>query len=400
VPAFDWITRVAAGVEDVAEFHAAPRIIRRLTPFVVPMSMHRMDPLDEGSISEFTLWFGPIPVRWTALHVDVDPRTGFTDVQTAGPFPLWRHCHRFQTVPSGGTAIIEHVEYRHGSGWPGLLTRLLFSRPMLTLLFAYRSAVMRWSLRHAGRGREASASPHLLRSETVPMNVNPPTDYELPEAGISLLGYVIRRMHKTELLRNVPQLVNCGRTDMALASLGTYGILAATSFGEARYQPSSNPAGTRLSEADPATGTVVEACLESASPHLRIAVSVTPVEGGVFTGSETILGTTVSLRGLGMPAPSAYEYRLPEPGYSARLAGTITSELSPRLLRSVQVRGFGSLDLEDSSGNTGRVSLDRSGRLHVAVSRPDGSVRESTMDVTAGDWLRFDASAGAPREAL
>lgn len=158
MPALDWVTRVPASTEAVARFHAAPRIIRRLTPFVVPMSMHRMDPLAEGSIAEFTLWFGPLPVRWTARHIDVDPRTGFTDVQTAGPFRFWKHLHRFEATSNGATDIVEHVDYQHGPGWAGLLTRLLFSRPMLFLLFTYRSAVMRWSLRGSRHGARASLS--------------------------------------------------------------------------------------------------------------------------------------------------------------------------------------------------------------------------------------------------
>jgi len=151
VPTLDWVTRVAAPIDSVARFHAAPRIIRRLTPFVVPMSMHRTDPLAEGAISEFTLWFGPLPVRWTALHVDVDPRSGFTDLQIAGPFRFWKHTHRYEPAHGGATLIVEHVDYQHAGGRPGRLTRLLFSRPMLFLLFTYRSAVMRWSLRHARR---------------------------------------------------------------------------------------------------------------------------------------------------------------------------------------------------------------------------------------------------------
>jgi len=158
MPVLDWVTRVSASTDAVARFHAAPRIIRRLTPFVVPMSIHRMDPLAEGSISEFTLWFGPLPVRWTALHINVDPHFGFTDVQTAGPFRSWRHSHRFEAAPEGGARIVEHVDYEHDSGWPGLLTRTLFSRPMLSLLFTYRSAVMRWSLRGPSRGARTSLS--------------------------------------------------------------------------------------------------------------------------------------------------------------------------------------------------------------------------------------------------
>jgi ligand-binding SRPBCC domain-containing protein len=110
-----------------------------------------MDPLAEGSISEFTLWFGPIPVRWTALHLEVDRQSGFTDVQTAGPFRSWRHSHRFVSSPEGGARIVEHVEYQHDTGWAGLLTRVFFSRPMLFLLFNYRSAVMRLFLRGASK---------------------------------------------------------------------------------------------------------------------------------------------------------------------------------------------------------------------------------------------------------
>jgi len=231
------------------------------------------------------------------------------------------------------------------------------------------------------------------------MKLPTPADYELPDGGISLLGYIVRRMHKTALIRDVPHLVEAGKTSDALARLGGYAMMGASSFGEARYQPSFNPAGARVREADPATGAAVEASLESSSPHIRIAVAVTPLEGGSFVGSETVLGTTLGLHGLGMPAPSNYEYSLPEFGYLARLTGTITSELAPRLLRPTRVRGYGSLEMSDSAGNTGRVELDRSGRLYLVVARPDGSVRESTMDFSAGDGFRLDASAGVPGEA-
>jgi ligand-binding SRPBCC domain-containing protein len=161
MPALDWVTRVPATTEAVARFHAAPRIIRRLTPFVVPMSMHRMDPLAEGSISEFTLWFGPLPIRWTARHVDVDAQSGFTDVQEAGPFRLWRHQHRFESDPRGGSRIVEHIEYQHDAGWSGFLTRTLFSRPMLFLLFTYRSLIMQSSL-----ARRRPTDPSSLVSRT------------------------------------------------------------------------------------------------------------------------------------------------------------------------------------------------------------------------------------------
>ncbi len=144
---FNWSTRVDAPVEEVARFHTRPGLIRKLTPPVTPVTLQRMEPLGEGSIAAFTIWMGFIPIRWTALHVDVDPRSGFTDVQLLGPFAKWRHEHRYEPLPQGGSQIIEKVKYQHQGGWRGLLTRILFARPMLHLLFTYRSLVFRRALR-------------------------------------------------------------------------------------------------------------------------------------------------------------------------------------------------------------------------------------------------------------
>ena len=46
----------------------------------------RLEPLGNGSVSEFTLWMGPLPVHWIAIHKDVDPMRGFQDNQLSGPF--------------------------------------------------------------------------------------------------------------------------------------------------------------------------------------------------------------------------------------------------------------------------------------------------------------------------
>ena len=48
------------------------------------------------------------------------------------------------------------------------------------------------------------------------------TRYELPETGISLLGYVVRRMHKTVWLSVIPRLLQSGDLSLALAHLGAY----------------------------------------------------------------------------------------------------------------------------------------------------------------------------------
>ena len=93
MPIFDYTFTVRAPLAAVAEFRHDTRALKRLTPRLILMQMHRVDPFGEGSVSEFTMWFGPIPVRWTAVHSNVDPERSFTDTQARGPLKRWQHTH-------------------------------------------------------------------------------------------------------------------------------------------------------------------------------------------------------------------------------------------------------------------------------------------------------------------
>jgi ligand-binding SRPBCC domain-containing protein len=133
---------VPAPLDAVAAVHADTRALRALTPPPVFVQLHRVDPLRDGAVAEFTLWFGPLPIRWTALHSRVDGR-GFTDTQVRGPMQRWVHRHSFEPLGPARTRITDRIEYAHAGGVLGVLTRLLFSRLALRLLFAYRAVVTR-----------------------------------------------------------------------------------------------------------------------------------------------------------------------------------------------------------------------------------------------------------------
>ena len=145
MPTFDYAFEVDAPVEAVAAFHEDTRVLRRLTPAYV--RIHRFDPLADGAVAEFTVWFGPIPIRWRALHRDVGPN-GFTDIQDEGPLESWAHTHRFTATDTSTTRVTEHIEYEYASGWDGVFGRLFFGPPALRILFAYRS----WRTRRALSG--------------------------------------------------------------------------------------------------------------------------------------------------------------------------------------------------------------------------------------------------------
>jgi ligand-binding SRPBCC domain-containing protein len=136
--------RVNAPLSKVSAFHHDSRALRDLTPPPVFVQFHNVEPLGEGSLADFTLWLGPLPVRWAARHTEVDPRRGFTDTQERGPFKSWVHRHSFEVVDDRQTDVIDTIEAQPGDHplW-GLVSRLMWLN--LPVLFAYRA----WKTRRA-----------------------------------------------------------------------------------------------------------------------------------------------------------------------------------------------------------------------------------------------------------
>ena len=144
MPTFETSFSVNAPLEAVAAIHADTSALKILNPPFVIVQLHRVDPMADGSISEFTLWMGPMPIRWRAIHSDVGPN-GFTDSLDDGPLASWRHTHQFEAVDEHTTQIHETIVYEYPAGLQGLLPRLLFGNLGLTVLFAYR----KWATRRA-----------------------------------------------------------------------------------------------------------------------------------------------------------------------------------------------------------------------------------------------------------
>ncbi len=190
--------------------------------------------------------------------------------------------------------------------------------------------------------------------------------YELPPEGQTLVGYIVRRMHKTSWLAPVQDLIAAGDAPQALARIAMYAIAASTSFGRAYYQPTFNAVGESVTGQDPDTGAVVTARLEARDPHYRIAYSVRMPTGGVFSGGEEITGTTIGLRGLAMPAPSRFRFECAS--YQAELVGVITSELVLSIFGKTRIRGYGMLSAHDSMGNAGKISVERDGTVALEVN--------------------------------
>ena len=130
--------RVRASLRAVSAFHKSTKALKVLTPPPMMVQLHRGGEVADGAEAEFTLWLGPLPIRWVARHEDVRS-DGFVDVQVRGPLRFWRHSHNFIPLHSGGVEVHDRVEFAHDSGLRGIWTRILFSKPALYGLFLYRA---------------------------------------------------------------------------------------------------------------------------------------------------------------------------------------------------------------------------------------------------------------------
>lgn len=138
---------IPTSLDGLQRFHEEPEALAKLTPPPVIMQLHRdaRRSLTEGDI-EFTLWLGPLPIRWIARHEPGPSPHSFADMQVKGPMAYWRHEHVFAEKPNG-VELTDRIVLAHRPGLIGVLTRLFFDGPPLRLLFAYRHLRTRMATR-------------------------------------------------------------------------------------------------------------------------------------------------------------------------------------------------------------------------------------------------------------
>ena len=102
--------RVEAPLPAVAEFHSRSASMPAITPPPMIVRVHAApERMTSGDQMDFTLWAGPIPVRWLARIEDASAE-GFTDRQIRGPFAAWAHRHTYVRVDDRTTDVVDEVE--------------------------------------------------------------------------------------------------------------------------------------------------------------------------------------------------------------------------------------------------------------------------------------------------
>jgi ligand-binding SRPBCC domain-containing protein len=129
--------RVHASLAKVAEFHSRSASMPTITPPPIIVRVQRAPAvLAEGDEMDFTMWLGPLPLRWLARIEAVSPN-GFSDRQLLGPFAEWVHRHSFIMVNEQATDVFDEI-ILNLRNHPFLWSIGLGMRLGMPFLFAYR----------------------------------------------------------------------------------------------------------------------------------------------------------------------------------------------------------------------------------------------------------------------
>ncbi len=140
---------VAAPQSVVADFHRRSNSMGAITPPPVIVRVHSAPQwLSEGDEMDFTMWLGPLPIRWLARIEQTTP-VSFVDRQLSGPFTSWQHLHTYVAQGPQQTLVLDQVEVELSDNW----WRKLLGLGMwlnLPVLFAYRGWKTRRMLEGSG----------------------------------------------------------------------------------------------------------------------------------------------------------------------------------------------------------------------------------------------------------
>lgn len=155
---FEHRSIIPATIDQMIAFHEDPRALSVLSMPPIIIQMHKRDWRSmRDALMDFTLWVGPIPAHWKAVHEPGVNDTSFRDRMVEGPMETWIHDH-IMTPVTGGVELIDRIQIAHrASGFWSIFSRVFFDGLPLRILFIYRHWRTRLAVKNYPQVREVTS---------------------------------------------------------------------------------------------------------------------------------------------------------------------------------------------------------------------------------------------------
>ncbi len=139
------VTRMQAALEETTAFFSQAENLGALTPRGMAFKITTARPIamHQGTIIDYTIRLGPLPLRWRTLIEVWNGSAGFADSQQRGPYRCWWHEHSFER-DGDGTCMRDRVYFSAPLGVIGRLAVQLFIARKLRSIFSYRARAIAW----------------------------------------------------------------------------------------------------------------------------------------------------------------------------------------------------------------------------------------------------------------
>jgi uncharacterized protein len=141
ISAQQWL---AQPIEDVFKFFSDERNLETMTPDLLQFKvLGKSQPsIGEGCLINYKLKLHGLPLGWQSRIESWQPPHEFVDTQLSGPYQVWHHTHRFESL-NGGTLVSDLVRYKLPFGILGRLLQMVWVGRDVRKIFKFREDALK-----------------------------------------------------------------------------------------------------------------------------------------------------------------------------------------------------------------------------------------------------------------
>lgn len=137
--------KIPATINQAWDFISSPGNLKKITPDYMGFditSKNAGENMYPGMIITYKVSpFLGIKMNWVTEITHVKEKEYFVDEQRAGPYSIWHHEHRIESI-DGGVLMTDIVSYKPPMGFLGTIANSLFIKKQLKEIFDFREKAL------------------------------------------------------------------------------------------------------------------------------------------------------------------------------------------------------------------------------------------------------------------